>query len=96
MTFYILFLYLIIINAYTFLLMGWDKKRAKLQRRRVPEKKLFILSAVGGACGTLLGMKKWRHKTKHRSFTVGVPFLLLLNLILIIVILYFFGMDVKL
>lgn len=93
MAFYILIIYLILINSYTFMLMGMDKQHAKRQLQRVPEKRLFLLSAIGGSGGTLLGMKAWRHKTKHRSFTVGVPFLLGLNLVLIIVLIGFIGMN---
>lgn len=81
---YILIIYLVVINLYTFVLMGSDKKRAKLQRRRVPEKRLFTLSAVGGAVGTYWAMKAFRHKTQHRSFTIGIPLLILLNAALVI------------
>nr|WP_262674867.1 DUF1294 domain-containing protein [Paenibacillus sp. J5C2022]MCU6707226.1 DUF1294 domain-containing protein [Paenibacillus sp. J5C2022] len=86
MIYYVIIGAIVILNVYTFLLMGWDKKSAKLKRRRTPEKRLFLLSAVGGAAGTLWGMKVWRHKTQHRSFTVGIPFLLALHLIVVILI----------
>lgn len=92
MAFYMLIIYLILMNSCTFSLMGFDKRNAKRQRRRVPEKRLFLLSAIGGAGGTWLGMKTWRHKTKHRSFTVGIPFLLGLNIILIIGVIWLLGM----
>nr|MBC9199425.1 DUF1294 domain-containing protein [Paenibacillus sp. PL91] len=92
---YILIVYLLLINCYSFALMGVDKKSAKKQRRRVPEKRLFLLSAIGGAGGTWLAMKAWRHKTKHRSFTVGIPFLFGLNLLLIIGAVWLIGMIVN-
>ncbi|CAM4270464.1 uncharacterized membrane protein YsdA (DUF1294 family) [Paenibacillus endophyticus] len=82
--YYVLAAYLLVINVYTFSLMGMDKKSARKQRRRVPEQKLFLLSAAGGAIGTWLAMKAWRHKTKHRSFTVGIPFLFGLNILLVL------------
>ncbi|WP_419873207.1 DUF1294 domain-containing protein [Candidatus Pristimantibacillus sp. PTI5] len=84
MLYSLLLIYLLLMNIYTFSLMGFDKKSAKKQRRRVPEKRLFLLSAIGGAGGTWLAMKKWRHKTKHRTFTVGIPLLFGLNLLLVI------------
>lgn len=93
MAFYILIIYLVLLNGYTFLLMGYDKKRAQRNKRRVPEKRLFLLSALGGASGTGLGMKVWRHKTKHRSFTVGIPFLLALNILILIGVLWLLGMK---
>ena len=83
---YVLIAYYIVINLYTFSLMGMDKRFAKRRGRRVPEKRLFVLSAIGGAAGTWLAMKVWRHKTQHRSFTVGIPYLMALNLLLIIII----------
>ncbi|WP_191296711.1 DUF1294 domain-containing protein [Paenibacillus sp. PL91] len=95
MAIYILIVYLLLINCYSFALMGVDKKSAKKQRRRVPEKRLFLLSAIGGAGGTWLAMKAWRHKTKHRSFTVGIPFLFGLNLLLIIGAVWLIGMIVN-
>ncbi len=59
----ILLIYLVIINIVCFITMGIDKSRAGKGRRRISEKSLFLLSAVGGAAGTWIGMKRWRHKT---------------------------------
>lgn len=71
--------YAIVIN-----LIGWasmlsDKRKAKRRKRRIPERTLFIVAALGGALGSLIGMYSARHKTKHRSFVIGMPILLLLN-----------------
>ncbi|MCA0754147.1 DUF1294 domain-containing protein [Paenibacillus sp. N4] len=93
MAYSILLIYLIVLNVISFSLMGADKRRAVQKRRRVPEQRLFLLSAIGGAAGTMLGMKTWRHKTKHRTFTVGIPFLLSFNLILILLALWFIGIS---
>jgi uncharacterized membrane protein YsdA (DUF1294 family) len=85
---------LIGLNGWTFLLMGWDKKRAKQRgKRRVPEKRFFVIGAFGGALGVLAGMKVWRHKTQHRSFTVGIPYLVALNLIVYLTLIGFIGMN---
>lgn len=83
MTLLVLFGYLVIINSYCFILMGMDKRSAKKHKRRVPEKQFFMLSAIGGAAGSLLGMRQYRHKTKHRSFVIGIPLLLALNVIMV-------------
>ena len=37
---------------------------------------LLFLAAAGGSAGALLAMYGFRHKTKHRKFTAGVPAIL--------------------
>ncbi|WP_201025178.1 DUF1294 domain-containing protein [Desulfitobacterium hafniense] len=76
----------LIINAICFLLMGWDKSRARSKGRRIPEKWFFILAFLGGALGAWLGMQSFRHKTKHTTFVFGIPLLLLWNVLLIYVL----------
>lgn len=77
--------WLVVINLVTFLVFGFDKLKAKWKEkhetvRRVPEKTLFFLSAIGGSLGALLGMRVFHHKTLHKSFRFGVPAILLLQL----------------
>ena len=60
--------------------MGADKRRARLQRWRIPEARLFLLAALGGAAGGWLGMALFHHKTRHWSFRLGFPLLTLLQL----------------
>lgn len=76
----ILILYLIIINAVGLLLMLIDKKKAKKGAWRIPEATLMGVAAIGGSIGTLLGMRLFRHKTKHLKFSLGVPAILMLQL----------------
>ncbi|WP_337101279.1 DUF1294 domain-containing protein [Paenibacillus sp. YIM B09110] len=83
--------YLLIINLYTFALMGRDKKLAVKQRRRVPEKRLFTLSAIGGSIGTWIGMRTWRHKTKHNSFVFGIPAIFVLQVALVVALYRYVG-----
>lgn len=61
-------------------LMAWDKSAARHHRRRIPERVLLGLAAVGGSVGVWSGIWLFRHKTLHSSFTLGVPFLLALQL----------------
>ena len=74
--------WLIAINLVTFAVYGADKRRARRGAWRVPEKTLFLLPLLGGSVGALLGMRVFRHKTKHWSFVWGVPAILLAQLAL--------------
>lgn len=73
--------YVIIINIIGFIVMYVDKNKAKKGRYRISEKAIFIISLLLGAIGVYIGMYKFRHKTKHTSFTVGVPVCIVINVI---------------
>lgn len=75
-------IYLLTVNAFGFAIMLYDKYLAKNKLWRVPEKSLFGVAILGGSMGCILGMYTARHKTKHRSFTVGMPAIFLLQLAL--------------
>ena len=51
-----------------FILYGVDKQRAKQGKWRIKESVLLGVSFLGGSVGALIGMKAFRHKTKHRYF----------------------------
>lgn len=77
--------WLLVINLTAFLVFGLDKWKAKRKEhretvRRVPERTLFLLAALGGSVGALLGMKVWHHKTLHKRFRFGIPAILILQL----------------
>ena len=74
-------IYLLLINAVAFGGMLYDKYLAKNNLWRIPEKTLFGLAAFGGSIGCLAGMYTARHKTRHKSFTLGMPAILLLQVI---------------
>lgn len=76
-------IYLLIINAVGFLVMLIDKQKAKKNRWRIPEKTLFGVALIGGSAGCLLGMYAVRHKTKHKSFTIGMPVILIVQAFLL-------------
>lgn len=83
----LLAIWLVFINVVTFFVFGLDKWKAKRKEkkgtvRRVPEKTLLLLAALGGSVGALLGMKVWRHKTLHAAFRFGVPLILVLQILL--------------
>ena len=76
--------YLAAINLIGFALMGIDKYKAKKRAFRIPEATLFIVAIIGGSIGSIIGMYAFRHKTRHFSFVVGMPFILVVQIILII------------
>ena len=72
--------YVFLINLALFAVMGIDKYKARNGLWRIPEKTLFGLALLGGSIGGILGMKVFRHKTKHNSFKIGFPAILILQL----------------
>lgn len=72
---------LLLLNILSFSLFGIDKQKAIHHSRRIPEKTLFLATALGGSLGSLVGMYVFRHKTRHVSFRLGVPALLALHLL---------------
>lgn len=72
---------LLLINAAAAAIMYADKKFAIRHRRRVPERTLMTFALLGGSPGVLLGMYAFRHKTRHPKFTLGVPVILLAELL---------------
>lgn len=86
---YIVLIYWAGINVVTFFLYGIDKWKAKRSKWRVPESTLLWWAAFGGSIGALLGMKAWHHKTQHKKFRYGVPAILIAQIALMGVILYY-------
>ena len=77
-------IYLIGINVLTFLIYGVDKWKARRDKWRIPEETLIWLAIVGGSIGALLEMHLFRHKTKHKKFLIGIPVILLIQVVLIL------------
>ena len=71
------------LNLLSFFLMRHDKQCARKNRRRVPEKTLFLSAILFGAFGGTLGMFVFRHKTKHWYFRVFFPLLAVLQFTLL-------------
>ena len=84
--FTLLVCYLAGINAAGLLLTGIDKRRAKRHAYRIPEATLFLIAIAGGSIGCIIGMYLFRHKTKHPSFVIGMPLILLAQLLMIFVL----------
>ncbi|CAH0244098.1 hypothetical protein SRABI80_02823 [Peribacillus frigoritolerans] len=76
--------YMIITNIIGFALMGIDKRKARNGEYRISEKTLWFWAVIGGGTGSFLGMKQFRHKTKHAAFKWGLPILMILQIGLLI------------
>ena len=78
----LILLYLLIVNAIAFTLMLADKRMAQKNLWRIPESTLLTIALLGGSIGSLVGMYLVRHKTKHLKFTLGIPLILIGQILL--------------
>lgn len=78
--------YVLFLNVYLYWIMGKDKESARRNTARIPERHIFLFSALGGAVGTYMAMYHFRHKTKHRSFKIGIPVIIIIQSILVILL----------
>ena len=76
-----LILYLIIINVITFVIFGVDKYKAIRQEWRIRESTLLGLALIGGSIGGWLAMYIFHHKTKKVKFFVGIPVILVIQIV---------------
>lgn len=79
-------IYVLIVNLIGFYMMWSDKRKAKWGKWRIPEQTFFVVTALGGGIGTIAGMYMFRHKTRKFKFIVGLPMIVILEIILIILI----------
>ena len=87
----ILLIYLAVVNILTIIVFGVDKMNAKSNRQRVRIVTLLGLAFSGGSVGALIGMYGFHHKTKKAYFTVGVPLILLMQ---VVVLFYVMNMGI--
>ena len=79
-----LLFYLTTINVATFFLFGIDKWKAKRSQWRIAEAMLLGLAVMGGSLGAWSGMKIWHHKSRHKKFKYGIPFILLIQIAIVL------------
>lgn len=84
-----LIIYLVFINIFAVAITIIDKNRAKKNQWRIRERTLLLVSALGGSVAMLITMKKIRHKTQHKKFMIGIPAIIVAQVIVIGVIVYF-------
>ena len=73
--------YLLFINLLSSAFIFHDKRAAKFNKQRIRERTLFILAILGGSLGTFFSMLIFHHKTRKLKFMIGIPFILILQLI---------------
>lgn len=81
--FKVFYLYITFINIISFFLMGYDKRQAIKNKWRIRERTFFIFSILGGSIGNLIGMYIFHHKTKHLSFKIGIPIILIFQILIL-------------
>ena len=77
-------LYLLGINALTFVTFASDKRRAASGDRRTPESKLLALAAFGGTVGALAAQRLFRHKTRKEPFRTRLWLIVLAQTVLLV------------
>lgn len=61
---------------------GIDKWKAHRKQWRISEKMLLFLAIFGGSAGALAGMYTFHHKTLHKKFAIGVPLILVIQIMI--------------
>ena len=86
---WILLIYYTVINIIAYLLYWNDKVSAQKGKWRIPESTLIGVGFLGGGIGCLLGMKHFRHKTKHWKFKICVPLSIILHIAAIVMLIIY-------
>ena len=76
--------YIAVMSIILCIFMYVDKSRARNHEWRISEKSLFTLAILGGACGGVLGMYLFRHKTRHNSFAFGFPIIAAIQVFIVV------------
>lgn len=74
-------IYFIVMNIIGLLIMWVDKLKAKKKACRIAENTLLFICLLGGSVGLWLGMYVFHHKTKHMKFVVGVPMIIIVQVV---------------
>ncbi len=83
---YLILICIAVMSLTAFAAFGLDKYKAKTNRWRIRERTLFLLAILGGGIGAFLGMRVFRHKTQHPQFVIGIPVIMVIQLVIAAVI----------
>ena len=76
--------YLMIVNVLSFIVYGMDKHKAKKGKWRISETSLLLLALMGGSVGAWAGIRVWHHKTLHKKFKYGIPFIFFTQVVMVL------------
>lgn len=79
-------IYFLIINLITFLAFLIDKRKAVHNKYRIAENVLIFLCIIGGFIGALNSMVIFKHKLYKKKFTITIPLISLIYLVLFVLI----------
>ena len=82
----VLIIYLIVISLISIVVTCYDKAIAGKGIRRIPEATLLLLSALGGSVAMYITMQIIRHKTQHKKFMIGIPLIIVIQVVLVLFI----------
>ena len=78
-----IYYYLLAVNILAFVLFGIDKQKARRNLWRIPEKTLLLSALIGGSVGGILGMQFFHHKIRKPKFAIGVPVILVVEIVVV-------------
>ena len=71
------------LNLIAFILIGYDKKQAQKNKKRISEKMLLVFGLIGGTIGSGIGMLFFRHKTAKRSYLLKFWLIVILQILMV-------------
>lgn len=78
--------YLLVLSIAAIWMTVSDKLRAQKDRRRISESSLLLVAFFGGAFAEYCAMRIIRHKTLHKKFMIGLPFMIVLHLAVAVIL----------
>ena len=84
----VILLYILLVNLGGFIAFGIDKKRSIRSKWRIPEATLLTFALLLGSVGCLLGMRVFRHKTLKPLFSIGIPVILIVQVLFFVIVFF--------
>lgn len=73
----------VVMSLASFAAYGFDKRRATISGRRVPERTLHLMAFLGGWPGALFAQRQFRHKTQKTSFLIAFWTVVVLHVVVV-------------